>query len=403
MKGKRIRKRAIYFESLDAYYNMGWAPLHGFIEERRKFIGSPLPEYYNLEDDFNEDKNLVQSIDLEEQKKKIREIMNRLSSPSQIQSARSPDSDTLKKLRSLGYVSSRATQLKESYGPEDDLKTLIPFMRKHDAAMKFLELGRVPEAVKLLNDIITDRKDFTKAYVYLSSVYQTQGLGGEAIAAMEKGYTNNPEDYGIISAYGLLLVKEGKLDKGIEFLMKALEIIEYDPDVWTHLGIAYSQKGEVQKALDSFGKALSLDATDALIYNNLGLRYLSILSQTKNVRDQAKTLESYRKAIELDPGLASAYNGLAGVFHVIGQIDNAISLWEKALELEPDYDFPIYNLGVAYLEKGNKAQALKYFERYLLLKDRTLSPEERRKIVELIRLCKDLEEAFIFKDRYKAE
>jgi arylsulfatase A-like enzyme/Flp pilus assembly protein TadD len=389
MKGKKIKKRVIYFESLDAYYNRGWAPLRGFIEEKRKFIDSPLPEYYNLEDDFNEEKNLIQNIDQEKQKKRMKELMDELSSSSQMQSSRSPDSDTLKKLRSLGYVSSRATQLKESYGPEDDLKTLLPFQKKHDAAMKFLELGRVPEAVKLLNDVIADRKDFTKAYVYLSRVYQIQGLGGEALAVMEKGYTNNPDDYGIISAYGLFLVKEGKLGKGIEFLQKAIEIIDYDPDVWTHLGIAYSQKGEVQKALDSYGKALSLDDTDALIYNNLGLLYFTIFSQTKNVRDHAKTLESYRKAIELDPGLASAYNGLAGVFHVIGQIDNAISMWEKALELEPEYDFPIYNLGLAHLDKGNKAQALKYFERYLLLKDRTLSPEERRKIVELIRLCKD--------------
>jgi tetratricopeptide (TPR) repeat protein len=289
----------------------------------------------------------------------------------------------------LGYISSRATQLKESYGPEDDLKTLLPFMRKHDAALKFLELGRVPEAVKLLNDIINDREDFTKAYIYLSNVYQAQGLGDEALAVMESGYKNNPEDYGIISAYGLFLVKEGKLDKGIEFLQKALEIIDYDPDVWTHLGIAYSQKGEVQRALDSYGTALSLDDSDALIYNNLGLLHFAIFGQTKNIQNHTRALESYRKAIELDPGLASAYNGLAGVFHAIGQIDNAISLWEKALELEHDYDFPIYNLGVAFFEKGNKAQALKYFERYLLLKDKTLSFEERRIITEYIRKCKD--------------
>jgi len=389
MKGERIKKRVIYFESLDAYYNMGWAPLHGFIEEKRKFIDSPLPEYYSLEDDFNEEKNLAQDIDLAEQKKKIREVMDGLSSPSQMKSARNPDSETVRKLQSLGYISSRATQLKESYGPEDDLKTLLPFMRKHDAAMKFLELGRVPEAVKLLNDIINDREDFTKAYVHLSNVYQLQGLGEEALAVMEKGYTNNPEDYGIISAYGLFLVKEGKLDRGIEFLQKALEIIDYDPDVWTHLGIAYSQKGEVQKAMDSYGKALSLDDTDALIYNNLGLLHFSIFGRTKNVQEQTRALESYRKAIELDPDLASAYNGLAGVYHTAGQIDTAISLWEKALELEPDYDFPIYNLGVAYFEKGNKTQALKYFERYLLLKDKAISFEERQKIAEFIRKCKD--------------
>jgi arylsulfatase A-like enzyme/Tfp pilus assembly protein PilF len=388
MKGKKIRKRAIYFESLVPYYNRGWAPLRGFIEEKKKFMDSPLPEYYNLENDFKEEKNLVQDINLEEQKKKMKELIDGLSSPSRLQSARSPDSDTLKKLRSFGYISSRATQLKKSYGPEDDLKTLLPFQQKQSVAMRLLEENRIPEAVKLLNDIIQERKDFATVYNNLANVYESQGLVNEALAVMESGYKNNPENYRIISTFGFFLVKNGKLDKGIEFLQKSLEIIDHDPDVWTHLGIAYSQMGEVQKALDSYGKALSLDDTDALIYNNLGLLHFAIFGQTKNIQNHTRALESYRKAIELDPGLASAYNGLAGVYHVVGQIDNAISLWKKALELEPDYDFPIYNLGVAYFEKGNKAQSLIYFERYLSLKNYTISPEERRKIYAFIEKCK---------------
>lgn len=389
MKGKKIRKRAIYFESLYAYYNRGWAPIRGYIEEKKKFIDSPLPEFYDLESDFDEQSNLVRNIDLEKHKKTLKELMNGLSSLSKMQSPGKVDSDTLEKLRSLGYISSPATQLKERYGPEDDLKTLLPFQRKHEAALNLYENGRVPEAVKLLNDIINERKDFTHAYIYLSKIYQFQGLGEDALAIIESGYKNNPEDYGIISSYGLLLVNEGKLDKGIEFLQKALDIIDYNPEVWTHLGIAYSQKGELQKALISNEKALSLDDTDALIYNNLGLLHFTIFRQTKNRQNRARALESYKKAIELDPGLASAYNGLGGVYKFIGQIDNAIAVWEKSLDLDPDYDFPIHNLGVAYLEKGYKAQALKYFERYLFLKDRTLPFEERQKILELIRMCKD--------------
>ena len=390
MKGKKIRKRAIYFESLVPYYNRGWAPLWGFIEEKKKFIDSPLPEYYNLENDFNEEKNLVQDINLEEQKKKMKELMDGLSSLTQMQSSRSPDRETLEKLRSLGYISSRTTQLKESYGPEDDLKTLLPFQQKQSVAMRLLEENRIPEAVKLLNDIIQERKDFAAVYNNLSNIFESQGLGKEALAVMESGYKNNPENYRIISTFGFFLVKNGRLDKGIEFLKKALEIIDYDPDVWTHLGIAYSQKREVQKALDSFGKALSLDDTDALIYNNLGLLHFAVFGQTKNIQNHTRALESYRKAIELDPSLASAYNGLAGLYHVIGQINNAISLWEKALEFEPDYNFPIYNLGIAYLKKGNKIKALSYFNQFKNTPSYfKLSLMEKEKLENYIEECKE--------------
>jgi len=389
MKGKKIKKRAIYFESLVPYYNWGWAPLRGLIEEKRKFMDSPLPEYYNLEDDFNEEKNLAQDFDLTEQKKKMTEIMDGLSSPSKVQSPRRIDRETREKLRSLGYISSPATQLKENYGPEDDLKTLLPFQQRQSIAVRLLEANRIPEAFKILNDIIRERKDFAAVYINLSTIYESQGLVEESLSIMERGYKNNPGNYRIISNYGILLVKAGMPDKGIEFLEKSLEIIDYDPEVWTNLGIAYSQKGEFQKALDSYEKALSLDDTDALIYNNLGFLHFTIFLLKTSIADHTRALEAYRKAIELDPGLASAYNGLAGVYHAVGQIDNAISLWQKALELEPEYDFPVYNLGVAYFEKGNKAQALKYFERYLLLKDKTLSFEDRQKVAEFIRKCKD--------------
>lgn len=59
-----------------------------------------------------------------------------------------------------------------------------------------------------------------------------------------------------------------------------------------------------------------------------------------------------RKAIDLDPGFVSAYNGLGLAYRLVGKVDEAITWWDKALELS-----------LAYLEKGDKIQALKYFER----------------------------------------
>lgn len=388
MKGREWEERAIYFESLVAYYNRRWAPLRGYIEGKGKFIASPLPEYYNLEEDFQEQNNLIQNMDMEQHQKKMEKLVDKLTSPEKIPNPQRLDRETREKLRSLGYISSPATQLKQSYGPEDDLKTLLPFHQNHSTAIILFENNRIPEAVKLLNDIIQERKDFAAAYIDLSNIYELQGLIEDALAVMETGYKNNPEKYRIISNYGFLLVKQGRLDRGVEFLQKALGIIDNDPDVWTHLGIAYTKKGEFQRALEYYGKALYLDGTNALIYNNLGFLHFSSFLKTKRREDNTRAVESFQKAVELDPQLASAYNGLGGAYKIFGQSDEAIAAWEKALELDPDYDFPIYNLGVAHLQKKNKTRALEYFERYLLLKSGTISTEELRQIEAFIQECK---------------
>jgi arylsulfatase A-like enzyme/Flp pilus assembly protein TadD len=388
MKGKKIKKRAIYFESLDPYYNRGWAPLRGFVEERKKFIDSPLPEFYDLENDFDEEKNIVQEIDLNKYRKRLKKMQEELSSPQRAQSRQKIDREAQEKLRSLGYIVSPVSQLKKSYGPEDDLKTLLPFQQKHTNAMSLYNEGKIAESVKLLSDIIEERKDFSKAYFDLSRIYRNQGMIEDAIAVMEEGLKNNPGNYSIISGYGIFLVKEGKLDKGIELLHRALAMIDFDPEVWINLGIAYWRKGEYRKALEHYDKALSLDNNDAVIFSNLGTLHLSIFMKTKKREDHYRSIENFRKAVELDPALASAYNGLGGAYKIVGQNDEAIAAWEKSLELKPDFDFPVYNLGVAYLEKGNKTQALKYFERYLLLKKNTISPQERRDVEALIRKCK---------------
>lgn len=293
------------------------------------------------------------------------------------------------KLKSLGYVSSSATQFKKSYGPEDDLKSLLPFHQNEYKAKTCFEEGRIAEAVKLLNDIIAERKDFTEAYTSLALIYSLQGLEEESLAVLEKGYINNPKDYGIILANGIFLIGKDRLNEGIEFLEKAVAIIDYDPEAWTHLGIAFSKKGEMPKALRYYKKAVSLDETDPLIHNNLGLLYLSIFRQSKKEEDNARAVESFEKVIELDPGLVSAYNGLGVAYRLVGRIDESIICWEKAIELSPDYDSPIYNLSLAYLEKGDKIRALKFFEKYLLLKGPFLSPEERRRIEAYIRKCKE--------------
>ncbi len=386
--GKKGKKRAIYFESLVAHYSRGWAPLRGYIEDKKKFIDSPLMEFYDLEADFIEQNNLAKIVDLKNHKKKMEALVHDLTPSQKIQNPQRMDSDTRKKLRSLGYISSLA-QVKNNYGPEDDLKTLLPLQQKKTLAISLLENQRLPEAVKLLHDIIQERADFVDAYYDLAHIYESQGLQEDALVIMDTGYKNNPENYTILLNYGVLLVKTGNLEKGIEFLQKAIGKIETDPDAWIHLGLACTIKREYEKALECYERAFTLDSTNAWIHDSMGFLHFSIYQKTGKAEDNAAALENFQKAIELDPRLASAYNGLGGAYKAAGQLDKAISAWEKSLEIDKDYGFPLYNLGITYLQKGDKKRALKYLERYLFLNHRNLSPEERRELEALILKCKN--------------
>jgi tetratricopeptide (TPR) repeat protein len=386
--GKKIGKRAIYFESLDPYYNMGCAPLRGFIENRKKFIDSPRPEFYDLAKDFNEERNLVQEIELDTYGKRQKDLLEELSSARRGGSGPTVDREAQEKLRSLGYVASLASHLKESYGPEDDLKTFLPFHQKLNRAIMAYDEGRVEESIRLLKEVLEGRKDVTAAYLTLRHVYKAQGSLDQALTALEEGYRQNPENYDIIAAYGMLLIEKEEFDKGIEVLQAGLALLDYDPDLFNYLGFGYWKKGDDERALEYYRKALALDDNFALVYSNLGALYYSVYLRTKRSGDLAQSTEYFKQAITYDPKLAIAYKGLGVCYRVAGRADAAVVVWESGLELAPEDDFLILRLARAYFDMGNKDKALGYFERYLSLKGQALSPDERREIERLVQECK---------------
>lgn len=58
LRGQALPERPIYFESLEPFFNRGWAPIKGIIDGRIKYIDSSPPELYDLEIDFSETENL---------------------------------------------------------------------------------------------------------------------------------------------------------------------------------------------------------------------------------------------------------------------------------------------------------------------------------------------------------
>jgi len=387
IKGKKLAKRAIYFESLYPFYSREWAPLRGYIERSNKFIDSPLPEFYDLEKDFMEFSNLAENENLNRYKKTLEKLIEELSSADKSEKKQKINRETREKLQSLGYISTLQAARKKSFTAKDDLKVLLPYQNKLTKAMSSYHKGNIEEGINLLKEIVAERNDLALAYTYLATLYGEQGRLKEAIEVLKEGIDNNPSSYRIFNSYGIFLTKIGQYDAAIEIFEKGLALIDYDPELWNYLGVAYWRKGDFEKALEAYQEALSLDNNYPIIFNNLGSLYLSLFLKTKSPSDRQKSLQNFKKAIELDPDYASAYNGLGAAYRHAGNINGAIYCWEKAVELNPDFDFALYNLGRAYLAKDDKKQALSYFIKYKEKHYHALPPKEKNKLDSLIQKC----------------
>lgn len=94
----------------------------------------------------------------------------------------------------------------------------------------------------------------------------------------------------------------------------------------------------------------------ARIYRAQGLGY-----QQRGELDQALSL--YQKAIALDPLYAVAYNDAGIICEAKGDLKRAEEYYLKAVQVDPDYLSPYSNLALFYENKRNLPQAAFYWDK----------------------------------------
>lgn len=94
-------------------------------------------------------------------------------------------------------------------------------------------------------------------------------------------------------------------------------------------GVKLMKKGDFAKAQQKFEAALALDETLAEAHNNLGY---SLRKQGVGHYDEALT--HYNRAIELKPDLAEAYMYRGVLFGLMGQEDKALADHATLVELD---------------------------------------------------------------------
>jgi len=172
------------------------------------------------------------------------------------------------------------------------------------------------------------------------------------------------------------LAKEAFQNNDFETAMKYFsELVEsgYEfADVYNMVGIIHHTNGKYEKALQALEKALKLNPkyTEAalnlaIIYNDMGQleKSRAVYARAKEIVEQKTTTEG------LDPftlgKLSNLHTDIADIYYALGIYDEAIKEYEKALKLNPDFVDVRTKFGIALREAGEIDWAIEEFKKAL--------------------------------------
>jgi arylsulfatase A-like enzyme/Tfp pilus assembly protein PilF len=389
MKGGRPEEAPIYFESLSPYFNMGWAPITGFIRKGKKFIDSVSPEIYDLDRDFDEAKNIADSDSAAAAKRALEELVSVQTSGQADAAGRPPDRETIERMQSLGYLAGTRPsrdRIKGSFGPEDDVRALLPFYYRSMDALDLDRAGRTKEAMAELRGVITARKNISPAYLNLASLYKESGRVADAAAVLKAGLEALPWNYYIYLEYARALYELGDNDGVIRVLEGSqLPQVDFDPLIWNYAGLAWLKKGNAARARECLERSLSIDPDNPVTWYNLGNLQYSEFKETGDPSRLDQAEESFQKAVALGPSKGAAFFVLGVVLFQKKSDSEAASCLDKALALDPGLSEAHYYMGLLRLRAGDGPGACAAFKKFKATPSfNRISAEERRMIEDII-------------------
>ena len=106
--------------------------------------------------------------------------------------------------------------------------------------------------------------------------------------------------------------------------------------------------------------------------------YAVILFQLKRYDD---AISQWQKAIKLKPDYHFGYNNLGNAFLLKNDLNQALLNYEEAIKINPNYFEAIYNKANIFLKLKDFSNALKYYDKVLSLKNDYLSAYQGKAIV----------------------
>lgn len=230
-----------------------------------------------------------------------------------------------------------AEYLKQAAGRyETDAAMLSQLAFKMQVLVSHNELARNEDyqaIIDIYQKAVAANPSNDRALVNLGSAFLAMGNMQEAADHFNRAIRTNPKNAEAHQNLGAMFAQIGKLDEAVRHMKRAARLAPENAQILTGLGTVLTFQGNIDAAIDNLRKAVDLEDENAEYLNNLG----AALAQKARNEDSTAPLEE------------------------------AIALFTRAAQIEPEDVRTHFSRGLAMAQKGHAAEALSAFAKVLLI------------------------------------
>lgn len=175
--------------------------------------------------------------------------------------------------------------------PNDTLATL-------NAAYSAEKGGNKVKAKEYYNKLISMNYKDPKIYIFLSSIYKTEGDSAQALATVQKGRQRFPSDNNLVIEELNMFLGSGKDKEALESLNVAIQGDPKNPSLYFAQGTVYDKLNRKSEAAASYKMAIENKPDYFDAYYNLGAMYFNEAAEMANKANDLKSNVEYGKAKE---------------------------------------------------------------------------------------------------------
>lgn len=246
-------------------------------------------------------------------------------------------------------VANRFMKLVINYDHEDTLAMLVhhEMYKNEDFRKNYLKRNLANKAFKAIREFDLIRSALSKEQDQAIAEFEINGKYALSLI-LKKRNSNWYIKEKVFGESGMVLSEsefiqriaykyaQQHFDKAYNDLKKYLQVFPDSADLHYYFGIYYSTKGKIEKAKEHFFNAMELDPE----FIEAKYNYAFLFQAEGNIQ---KCRELYEEILEHKEE-KKTLNNLAVIYENDGQLEQALVLLKRALELDPDFELAQKNV-----------------------------------------------------------